>query len=435
MQTTPFNSLDSIFLNLDCREEPWSVQLEVRVPGTVDPGKLTEAIRLTTARHPIARARLKTVKGHHGSYAWEIPDVAEQIPLEVVDASAPGALEAARARLQSHQVPLASSPPFAAMLARHPEGDYIMLNLSHVAGDGLSAFRLMTSIARHYAGAEDPVPDFDPLEKRHLGKLAGSRGLAQRAQRASLLAEHLWKSRTPPVRVKTRNVPDGEAPGYGFLSLAFSEEETAQIMARREKPATINDMLLAGLILTVREWNHREGGEEGRASIMMPVNLRPKDWWFEVVTNFSSYIPVSLTPDQQTDFVTAMRAVCALTTRLKEEGGASTLIDLLEGLDGLRLPDFIKRQLRAAVPAFERTSIDTAVLSNLGRMPQPLDFGEAGETQEIWFSPPGMMPLGISVGAASMLNKLFLTLRYRKAQFDAAAAEEFAALYRSILLG
>ena len=27
------------------------------------------------------------------------------------------------------------------MLARHPEGDYLIMNLSHVVGDGMSAYR------------------------------------------------------------------------------------------------------------------------------------------------------------------------------------------------------------------------------------------------------------------------------------------------------
>ncbi|MEL0028980.1 MAG: hypothetical protein VW625_10050 [Perlucidibaca sp.] len=152
-----------------------------------------------------------------------------------------------------------------------------------------------------------------------------------------------------------------------------------------------------------------------------------------MVTNFSSYVPISLQRDQQMDFRTAMHAVCALTTRLKEEGGANTLIDLLAVPQGL--PAFIKKRLRDIAPVMERTSIDTAVLSNLGLLQAAPSFGDAGVVREIWFSPPGLMPLGVSVGAASMDGRLFLTIRYRRAQFDAAAAAAFADIYRGILLG
>ncbi|MEL0028979.1 MAG: condensation domain-containing protein, partial [Perlucidibaca sp.] len=281
MRATPFNLLDQAFLNLDSPQEPWSVQLDMRVAGQVDPARLTQAFRAAMQSHPMTRGCLRPVSGYDTGYTWDIPDEVAQLPLEVVDVSGEGDLAQARARLQSHMVRLESSPPFAAMLARHPEGDYVMLNLSHVVGDGLSAFRLMTSVARHYAGEPDPVPDFDPLEKRDLTRLAGSRGFIERMRRLSLLIEHLWNSRTSPVRIRTRHAQDGAAsdlPGYGFVTLELSPTEAGQVMARREKPATINDMLLAGLILAIAEWNRREGGEQGRVSIMMPVNLRPKAW-------------------------------------------------------------------------------------------------------------------------------------------------------------
>ncbi len=59
--------------------------------------------------------------------------------------------------------------------------------------------------------------------------------------------------------------------------MPFSAEETARFMARRQKPATVNDMLVAGLILAVAEWNQRNGGNVGRTAILMPVNMRPQD--------------------------------------------------------------------------------------------------------------------------------------------------------------
>ena len=44
------------------------------------------------------------------------------------------------------------------------------------------------------------------------------------------------------------------------------------------------------------------------------------------------------------------------------------------------------------------------------------------------------MPLGASVGVATLAGRLFVTLRYRHALFDAGAAA-FAGLYREALLG
>ena len=54
--------------------------------------------------------------------------------------------------------------------------------------------------------------------------------------------------------------------------------------------------------------------------------------------------------------------------------------------------------------------------------------------RELWFSPPGRMPLGASLGAATVDGRLFLTLRHRHAQFDAPAAAAFLENVRRTLL-
>jgi hypothetical protein len=51
----------------------------------------------------------------------------------------------------------------------------------------------------------------------------------------------------------------------------------------------------------------------------------------------------------------------------------------------------------------------------------------------IWFSPPGRMPLGAPLGAATLDDRLILTRRYRHALFDAAAAKEFLATFKQVL--
>ena len=260
------------------------------------------------------------------------------MPLRVVDVDTQEELDALRADLQSLSAPLTVSPGFLLVLAHHPDGDWLMINLNHAIADGLSAFRILTSILRHYAGEEDPAPDVDPLAVRDLKALAASHSNRERLERLKLFAEYLVKSTTPPIRVNRRGVqvrdPD-DAPGYGIHLMPFSAEETARFMERRVKPATVNDMMLAALVLTIRAWNLQTGGRTGKVSVMMPVNMRPQEWWFEVVSNFSSYVNVILGEEQQRDFSKATKAVFEQTTRFKEAGAAGTLIDLLD------IPDVI----------------------------------------------------------------------------------------------
>jgi choline dehydrogenase-like flavoprotein len=68
------------------------------------------------------------------------------------------------------------------------------------------------------------------------------RSWTRRDQRIRVLLEHLGRSTLAPTRVAGRGVPASEPddrPGYGFVPMAFSAEETAQFMARRIKPATV----------------------------------------------------------------------------------------------------------------------------------------------------------------------------------------------------
>lgn len=435
MQTAEFNHLESTFLNMDRRPDTWSVQVEVRVSGRIEEDRLRDSIRYATEKHPIARARIQPYGEGAVRYFWDIPEQIDHLPLTVYDARTDKDVAAHRSRLQSIQVPLSLSPGFMIYLVHHPKGDWLMINVNHTMGDGLSTFRIIQSIVRHYAGEPDPVPDLDPLSVRDLKKLAGSKTLTQRIERIRLLLDHLDKARNPPTRIKGRGVevkhPD-TLPGYGFELLAFSPKETKQFMARRVKPATVNDMLLAGLALTIKQWNAQHGARNGRTSIMMPVNLRPEDWWFEVVTNFSSYVSVSLPASAQTDFAATTRVVCDQTTQFKEAGAAGVLIDLLE-LPKL-FPAVLKARLKELFPLFAGSLMETTILSNLGRLATSPSMGDAGRITDLYFTPPAPMPAGVSVGAASMEDRMFLTVRYRLAHFDAAAAKEFGALYRQVLL-
>jgi NRPS condensation-like uncharacterized protein len=167
---------------------------------------------------------------------------------------------------------------------------------------------------------------------------------------------------------------------------------------------------------------------------MMPVNLRPKEWQFDVVGNFASYVTVHVPDDRQDDLADAIGATAESTGRIKEDGVAGLIVDLLEF--PTVLPTGIKRRLEQLIPLTGNIVVDSAVLSNLGKLDAlPKLGGEAGEVEAIWFSPPGRMPLGASFGVATMNDELFVTLRYRRALFDRDAAAAFGDLYRGILLG
>jgi NRPS condensation-like uncharacterized protein len=429
LQQAKLNILDELYLHLDRDEEPFSVHMEVQVDGHVDGDRLRAAIAEAASRHPIARARLRDSRATDRRYHWEVRESLEEVPLEELD----GGAEAERERLQSLSPPVDEAPPFAASLVHDPDGDWVMLNLKHAAGDGMSAARLMGSILRAYGGEDDPVPAVDPLEVRDIQEIVGAESIADRIGRVRALVEHVARFVTPPTRI----APDGgsdEIPGYGFELLKFSAGEAATVMKLKRDGATANDVLLGALAAAIRRWNEDHGQGSARIALMMPVNLRPKEWQFDVVGNYASYVTVHIPEDAQEDLESAIAAAHESTTRIKEDGIAGLIVDLLEF--PTVLPTAIKQRLEQLIPLTGNMVVDTAVLSNLGKLDAlPRLGGEAGDVKAIWFSPPGRMPLGASFGVATMSDELFVTLRYRHALFDAAAATAFAGLYRDILLG
>jgi NRPS condensation-like uncharacterized protein len=195
----------------------------------------------------------------------------------------------------------------------------------------------------------------------------------------------------------------------------------------------VNDVLLGALAVTVRRWNEEHGESTGAVYLMMPINLRPPEWKFDVVGNFASYVSVRIAGGDHGTLEAAIESAAKSTRQIKEGGIAGLIVELFD--PSTLLPTGLKRQMQNLIPLTGNIVVDTAVLSNLGRIDEVPHLGEAGAVREVWFSPPGRMPLGASLGAVTLDGRLFMTLRYRHALFDRDAASRFLADYRTTLVG
>jgi NRPS condensation-like uncharacterized protein len=431
MDSTDLNILDQLYLHLDREAEPWSVHLEVGVEGAIDAERLRDAVLAGMRAHPIARARLRGALPTDVRYHWDIAEDLDDVPLEVLACGDDVSLDLARERLLSQSPPLESAPPFALTLAHHPGGDVVMLNLAHAAGDGMSAVRLMASFLRAYAGESDPSPEVDPLEVRDIARLVNSRSLKARLARGVTLVEQTGRLAESPARIAPQGARD--RPGYGFALLRLDSSDLERVRSHRRDGATVNDVLLAGLGVSIGRWNDRHDAAAGPVSVMMPVNLRPAEWRNDVVGNFASYVSVRLAPRDLVDLSAAVSAARARTREIKRRDAAGLVVDLLE-LPTATLPTAVKRRFQDLITLSGDRFVDTAVLSNLGRLEGvPRLDDTAGNVKDVWFSPPGRMPLGASLGAATHNDEFFLCLRYRHALFDADGAAAFATVLRDVL--
>ena len=195
---------------------------------------------------------------------------------------------------------------------------------------------------------------------------------------------------------------------------------------------TVNDLLIAALILAILRWNasahsapHRR---PGRVRISMPVDVRPPGRGDEL-GNLSRLCRVAADP-LSTDALTAV--VADQTRRAKHQPGP-LVSPAQAAVARAPLPTSVKRRLlRLAVRCLGRLDCDTSLLSNLGNITDAPRFGMLSPAR-MWFSTSAHMPRGLSVGAITVDGRLHLCFRYRHALFDSAAAHDFVAEYAAAL--
>ena len=380
----------------------WSVHVEARVAGRLDDTRMRKAF--------------DNVLGHRP---------AEHDPLRVVTCDDDEALGSARDGLLAELVPINAWPPLQAVLAHHPDGDALLLNVNHAAADGFSAVRVMESIAAAYADAGPPGPPLDFLAVNDLPVRPASKPVSA--------VEAWYRTGVERARDLLANpahlAPDHPAdrPGYGFHFLRLSVADTRRV-ANVHRQGTARNVLLAALHLAIGEWNLEHGTPGRRIGVLVPVDLRPEEWRHETVANFSVTARVSTSRRHRSGARAALKAITAQKTRNKR---FRTGVALLAALDrnGL-LPLWAKQSLVVLQPLTRNKDVDTALLANVGWLTDAPSFGtEAGETTAMWCSLPARAPHSLCVGAVVVGGQLHLTFRYPHRLFDAGAARRFAEGY------
>lgn len=425
MMTTrfSFSVTDELFHHLESAEEPFGLQLDVRFSGRLDEQKMEAAAYAAMQMHPLSSARQRPAQPSDKHYEWELVARADEDPVLAVECGDDAGVAAARDDFYSRRLMLESAPPFRILIARHPEGDWLLLKMSHSATDAAGAYRFLMSVLRHYAGVDDAQPaDMDVINARHLGRELGAKTMAERLKRASSLLEYLVDSVQLPTRIAS-HFGENKA-GVAFVSHTFTPAETEALDKLRHGRSTLNDVISALLHLTIERWNNSRNESAGRITLMNAMNFRPITWRQDGVGNFSLWVNIASSEADRRSYERTLAAVTEQSQKFKSDEAAGLLVDLL-GLVQV-LPSGLRKALTGLMPLTGNFVVDTAVLNNLGRVPDlPDPAGKAGRITAINFSPPTHMPMGVAVGAVTLRGELTITFRYRRAQFDKHAAEAF----------
>ncbi|NEC25655.1 condensation protein, partial [Streptomyces sp. SID8111] len=212
----------------------------------------------------------------------------------------------------------------------------------------------------------------------------------------------------PPARVAAGR--PGSTPGNGLLVT-----ELALPHRPMGVPYTVNDQLMAATALTLAHWNREHGARPRPLRITMPVDDRPRDAAMPIGNGTRlvevPFSPEEVAPDRLPELLhrTARRTRALKALPRPQLGHGAALLTAPWAPVGCRA--VLTRALRRTAAPWTSTTL----LSNIGRIPYPLDFGEeAGRAHAVWFSAPARMPRGLTFTTASTAGRLHLSLRWSR---------------------
>ena len=356
----------------------------------------------------------------------------------------PAELAALRERLSGWPMSLEKGA-VRVILAAGPAHDVVLQHTHHAAFDGISSLALLTAICAAYrerlAAGDDPItttaqvtsgeraPGAEPAAFREPGRPLRPRPRPGAPSGAvTRIAPRGGQPGRPGYGAALRSigVPRPTRPGDARHGDRRGLHQSGRRRARGgDGPVpTVNDLLVAALILTVDRWNAAHGRHRGTIRITVPVNTRdPRQRWAGP-GNLSRLIRVTARPADRADAAGLLGHVAAQTRAGKLDGrpGLDAVSRLLAAPWA---PAPVKRHTARLVRRLTRPlCTDTSLVSNLGVIPEPPSLGGGGR-EPLWFSGPAPMPRGLAVGAVTVAGRLHLSVHYRPALLDAGAAEDF----------
>ncbi|MBO1336850.1 condensation protein [Streptomyces sp. VRA16 Mangrove soil] len=387
----PFPTVDEVSRHCLQDQEPETVHIEVHLTGRLEASRFSTAFTEALRRHPRILMREAPRRWYGRRYEWELTEGPEVHPVGF-PAPGPDALKRARARCLDQAPPLTASPPVRVEVIEEPRTgtSILVVTINHTALDGPACLRVLATAAELYGGRDNSAPPAAPPAP------------------APAAAQPPPSSWARPARVAP-GTPEPR-PGNGLLVCELP-------VPRRPKgaPYTVNDQLMVATARTIAYWNEEHGVHRPHRPlrITMPVDDRPRDETMPI-GNGTRLVEVALTPAELTlPMPELLRRTATRTAALK----SLVRPQLGHGAALLTTP-YAPVAWRAAATRALRTAAgpwtSTTLLSNIGRIPYPLDFGDGGRASAVWFSAPARMPRGLTVTTASTAGRLHLALRWSR---------------------
>jgi NRPS condensation-like uncharacterized protein len=420
-KTVPFTALEEAVFHIERKHGPWNIQMEVTA-DSIDAERVGEAAVEACNAHPLARARRREYDGLDTDLVWEIPDEVGAVPVEETSVSRGDELDEVRTRFYSRGFDLTDGVPHRLSVV-HGEEDRLLVCSSHVPCDGVGALRFVRSVCRAYRGENVGGSVGFERSREALEEVRPS-SVTNRLRKVGNAATHLGNTVDASDGVVGEGGTDRE--GWGFVHRSL-DGLTDRIVGGRPDGVSVNDVFLTALHLAVEDWNKGRGRPPEKVSTMMPVNLRPDGWFYDAVGMYALFESVETRGTDRRRTASATHKVANQTRYIKEKDEAVSFLESLR-LIPPETPVGVRGQIAEFLRGPGSRLVDSTVLSNLGRVPEPASSLGDGEG-EVWFSPPTLSMIPVGVGVVTSDGTARAVLRHLLTHLGRDSAEEFADLY------
>lgn len=240
---------------------------------SLDIGRLSRAMRTTSARHPLLSARIEYDSRRRP--CW-IPGPATGNVREFDSRGSQTVFPS------SASVNLQSEPPWRAWVDSGLDNRVVWLEMHHAGCDGVGAFRAVDDLLKSYRDDSTPPPpdarqDWVQLAHRH--RCDNVPGLAGRIQQWAWMVRRIAAySATVPASLDTvswpEQVPSTNIPPSEFRTRCLGSVEQYLRVAKQNN-CTLNDLVTYSLFASLRDlFSRRNPNQKHRLRLFIPMDLR-----------------------------------------------------------------------------------------------------------------------------------------------------------------
>ncbi|WP_136717710.1 condensation domain-containing protein [Halorientalis salina] len=437
-EAIPFSMIEESVYHIEQKHTAWNIQAELETTTTIDVDRLHEAARTACKYHPVVGARMKQAALADSQYVWELPNEEEiddiEFNIEVVDTD-DMSVEEAQNRAYFRNFDLTEERPMRAIVYRGAGidgGDRLMVSLNHAAVDGVGTLQFTQAVCQAYRG-EEPWGDsvsfedsrawLDDLEPSSV--LDGLNLLNDGIDVIDKVARQLQNTVDEPARIAEDRDDDEPDWGWRFTRRVLDDDVTEKVVNNRPEGVSVNDVFLTGQHLAIERWNEEHGKKARKISTMMPINIRPEDHFYSVAGMYTMFESIHTRKKHRENPMDAAREIAEQTSKVKERDRASAPYKLMR-----MFPDAIPLSLKQQLPELLRGPgerlWDTAMLTNMGKIPMMPSLSGEGGQERPWFTPPVWKGTPVGIGVATYGDQVTFTMRHRREVLGEDAAETFS---------